>query len=69
MMKQNDPDSAAGPRDQFAETVPERTGLSLRDDLLGKIGPRMAIITPPGGGVGNIIGMWFPPPDLGVVAE
>ena len=68
MMKQSDPASAARVA-EFSRKFQERTGVSLRDDLLGKIGPRMGVFTPTGGDFGNIIGMWFHPPDLGVVAE
>jgi prepilin-type processing-associated H-X9-DG protein len=68
MVKQDDPNSAAAFA-KFAERFRARTGLSLRDDLLGKLGPRMAVIAPPGGGGGSLMGMWFHPPDLGIVAE
>jgi prepilin-type processing-associated H-X9-DG protein len=68
MLKANDPASAA----QFAkysELFKARTGLSLRDDLLAKVGPRMAVFSPTGSSIGNFIGMWFSPPEVSVVAE
>ena len=69
MIKQNDPESTKK-LDQFSATFRSRTGLNLRTDLLGKVGPRMAIVTPPGtSSVSNIIAMWFSPPDLAIVAE
>ena len=68
LIKQNDPDSAARIA-KFAEQFRARTGLSLRDDLLGKVGPRMAVLSPQGTGLGSIFGMWFSPPEIGVVAE
>ncbi len=67
-LKQNDPDSAARIA-KFTEQFRARTGLSLRDDLLSKVGPRMAVLSPQGGGIGNVFGMWFSPPELGLVAE
>ncbi len=67
MLKQNDPDSAASVG-RFAARFQDRTGLSLRDDLLGKLGPRMAVLAPGGGG-GSLFGMWFHPPEIGLVAE
>jgi hypothetical protein len=69
LMQQGDPQSVVG-LTQFAERFQARTGLSLRDDLLRKVGPRMAFVPPPGGGAsGGIFGMWFHPPDLGIVVE
>jgi prepilin-type processing-associated H-X9-DG protein len=68
LLKQSDPDTAARLA-KFAEQFRARTGLSLRDDLLGKVGPRMAVLSPQGGGLGNIFGMWFSPPEFGIVAE
>ena len=68
LLRQNSPDSA----DQLTNFITQfqaRTGLSLRDDLLGKLGPRMAVFTPPGGGIGNMLGLWFAPPEMGLVAE
>ncbi len=67
MIKQNVPDAAASVG-QMAARFRERTGLDLRDDLLSKLGPRMAVMSPGGGG-GSIFGMWFNPPEVGLVAE
>jgi prepilin-type processing-associated H-X9-DG protein len=68
MMQQNDPRAMAS-LSQFAERFQARTGLSLRDDLMRKLGPRIAIIPPAGGAGGSIFGMWFHPPDVGMVIE
>jgi prepilin-type processing-associated H-X9-DG protein len=67
LVKQSDPQASASLA-QFAQRFRARTGLSLRDDLLGKLGPRMALFMPPGAG-GSLMGMWFHPPDFGLVAE
>ena len=67
LVKHDDPDAAARVT-AFAQRFRERTGLSLRDDLLAKIGPRMAVI-PSGRGIGSAISLWFHPPDLALVAE
>jgi prepilin-type processing-associated H-X9-DG protein len=68
-LKQDDPESAASVT-KFSATFKQRTGLSLRDDLLGKLGPRMAVVSPSGGGsLGSIFGMWFHPPDMALVVE
>jgi prepilin-type processing-associated H-X9-DG protein len=67
LVKQGDPQASASLA-QFAQRFRARTGLSLRDDLLGKLGPRMALFMPPGAG-GSLMGMWFHPPDFGLVAE
>ena len=67
LVKHDDPDAAAR-LTAFAQRFRDRTGLSLRDDLLAKIGPRMALI-PSGRGIGSAISFWFHPPDLAVVAE
>ncbi len=67
LVKNDDPDSAARVT-AFAQRFRERTGLSLRDDLLAKIGPRMAVI-PSGRGISSAISFWFHPPDLALVAE
>jgi prepilin-type processing-associated H-X9-DG protein len=68
MIQQNDPDSAAK-FTHFAEVFRNRTGLSIQDDLLAKVGPRMSVISPGGGGLGNMLGMWFSPPEIALVAE
>ena len=68
LLQQGDPEAAARMA-RFAEQFQARTGASLRKDLLGKIGPRMAFAVPPGGGLGNVITMWLHPPDIGIVAE
>ena len=68
LLKANDPDSAARIA-QFAQQFRARTGLSLRDDLLGKVGPTMAVLSPRGGSLTNVFGMWFSPPEAGLVAE
>ena len=52
----------------FAQRFRDQTGLSLRDDLLAKIGPRMAFI-PSGQGLGSAISFWFHPPDLWSATE
>ena len=53
----------------LAERFGERSGLSLRDDLLAKIGPRMALLLPAGRGGGSMISFWFHPPDFVLLAE
>jgi len=68
LVKENDPNSLA-PLNRNTEKLQTRTGLSLRNDLLGKIGPRMAFVGPPGGGAGSLFGMWFNPPEFGLLAE
>ena len=71
LLRQNSPDSA----DMLTKVISEfrvRTGMSLRDDLLGKVGPKIAVFSPPGGvigGLGGVFGMWFSPPEMGLVAE
>jgi hypothetical protein len=67
LIEHDDPDAAES-RKRFAARFRERTGLSLRDDVLPKIGPRMALLRPGGGG-GSLISMWFHPPDFALVAE
>jgi prepilin-type processing-associated H-X9-DG protein len=67
LVKQHDPDSAEKV-DQLAERFRDRTGVNLREDVLAKIGPRMAFL-PATTGVGNVMAMWFHPPDFGLVAE
>ena len=67
LVRDEDPDSAARIT-AFAQRFRERTGLSLRDDLLAKIGPRMALI-PSGSGIGSALSFWMHPPDLALVAE
>ena len=67
LLQQNDPQTAER-LTGFARRFREHTGLSLRDDLLAKIGPRMALI-PSGKGLGSAISFWFQPPDLALVAE
>src|SRR5262249_38167084 len=70
MVQQNDPDSAAAIA-RFGERFRDRTGLRLREDLLGHLGPRMAVLAPPGGGGGSLslMGMWVHPPEVGLVTE
>jgi prepilin-type processing-associated H-X9-DG protein len=68
LLQQGDPNAAASMA-QFAEQFQAKTGVSLRKDVLGKIGPRMAVVVPPGGGLGNVVTMWLHPPDVGIVAE
>ncbi len=68
LMKQNDLKSVEVVN-QFARKFREQTGLSLRDDIFGKIGPRMAFVGVEGSGISNILGMWLHPPDFGLVAE
>ncbi len=64
----NDP-RAAREIGQSMEKFKAMTGVDARKDLLDKVGPTMAVYAPPGGGVANMLAMWFHPPDLGVVAE
>jgi hypothetical protein len=52
----------------FADRFRERTGLSLQDDVLAKIGPRMAVISS-GQSSGSIMALWFHPPGFALVAE
>jgi prepilin-type processing-associated H-X9-DG protein len=52
----------------FGRRFREHTGLSLRDDLLAKIGPRMLVL-PSGASLGSAITFWLHPPDLALVAE
>ena len=68
LVRDNDPDTAAR-IDQVAERFGERSGLSLRNDLLAEVGPRMAFFVPAGGGGGSVMSMWFHPPDFALVAE
>ena len=68
MMRRDDPDSAEAAA-RFAAQFKERTGLSLRDDLVAKLGPRAAVYSPGGGSALGMLGMWFNPPDFGVVFE
>ena len=68
ILSQNDP-NAAESVSRFAQDFQGRTGLSLRKDLLGKLGPRMGVFAPKSGGFSNAIAMWFNPPDLGIVIE
>ncbi|AGA25102.1 DUF1559 domain-containing protein [Singulisphaera acidiphila] len=68
ILNQNDPNAAASVS-RFAQDFQKRTGLSLRKDLLGKLGPRVGILAPQSGGLSNAIAMWFNPPDLGTVIE
>ena len=64
----SDPDAAAR-IDHLAERFGERSGLSLRNDLLAKVGPRMALLLPAGGGGGSVISFWFRPPYSVLLAE
>ncbi|WP_406697665.1 DUF1559 domain-containing protein [Singulisphaera sp. Ch08] len=68
ILAQNDPRTAKEVG-RFAQDFQKRTGLNLRKGLLEKLGPRMGVLTPKSGGVGNLMAMWFNPPDLGVVIE
>jgi prepilin-type processing-associated H-X9-DG protein len=68
MLKAGDPESTARLKG-FADRFRARTGLSLRDDLLGKIGPKMAYYIPAGKGGASLYGMFFYPPDFAYVAE
>jgi prepilin-type processing-associated H-X9-DG protein len=72
LLEQKGPDSVA-PIERFAQKFRDRTGLSLRDDVLARLGPRMALVGPAGGGGGGggpgVLGMWIHPPDFGLVAE
>ena len=68
MMKEQDPDSVAKLADA-ADRFRQQSGLSLRNDLLAKLGPRAAVYAPGGGGAMNVIGMWFAPPDFSAVIE
>jgi hypothetical protein len=68
LMKQADPKSMAQVA-RFTQRFQQQTGLNLRSDLLGKLGPRMAFTSGSGGGFGDLVGMWLHPPDFGLVAE
>ena len=68
LVRHDDPD-AAGRIDHFAVRFQERSGLSLRNDLLAKLGPQMALLLPAGRGGGSMISFWFHPPDFVLVAE
>ncbi len=68
LVRQDDPDAAAR-IDHIAARFKERSGLSLRNDLLSKIGPRMALLLPAGGGGGSVMSFWFHPPDFVLLAE
>ena len=68
LARQDDPDAAA-PIDRFAERFRQRSGLSLREDLLDQIGPRMLLLLPAGSGGGSVMSFWFHPPDFALVAE
>ncbi|MGC8642029.1 MAG: DUF1559 domain-containing protein [Isosphaeraceae bacterium] len=67
LIQRDDPPAAERLRG-FAQRFRDHTGLSLRDDLLEQIGPRMVLI-PSGQGIGSAISFWFHPPDLALVAE
>ncbi len=67
MMKQQDPTSAAKVTEQI-NRFKQQSGLSIRDDLLAKVGPRAAIFAP-GGGAAIGLMMWFAPPDLAMAIE
>ena len=68
LVRHDDPNAAAR-IDHLAERFGERSGLSLRNDLLAKVGPRMALLLPAGGGGGSVMSFWFHPPDFVLVAE
>jgi prepilin-type processing-associated H-X9-DG protein len=68
LMKANDPESASKAT-AFSDQFKAKTGLSFRNDLVAKIGPRMAVLSPGGAGFGSIYGMWFSPPESSMVAE
>ncbi len=55
----------------FADAVRKRTGLRLREDLLGRIGPRMSISAAPAEGHvgGGMFAPWFYVPRVSLVAE
>ena len=68
LVRHDNPEAAAR-IDHLAERFGERSGLSLRNDLLAKVGPRMALLLPAGGGGGSVISFWFRPPDFVLLAE
>ena len=68
LVRHDNPDAAAR-IDHLAERFGERSGLSLRNDLLAKVGPRMALLLPAGGGGGSVMSLWFHPPDFVLLAE
>ena len=68
LVQQGDPNAAASVA-RFAQQFRARTGISLRDDLAAKLGPRMVLATPGMGSLGNFFGIWFSPPEFGLVAE
>ncbi len=68
LVRHDNPDAAAR-IDYLTERFGERSGLSLRNDLLAKVGPRMALLLPAGGGGGSVMSFWFHPPDFVLLAE
>ncbi|HMF35940.1 MAG TPA: hypothetical protein VKF17_04845, partial [Isosphaeraceae bacterium] len=68
LVRHDNPDAAAR-IDHLAERFGKRSGLSLRNDLLAQVGPRMALLMPAGGGGGGMISFWFHPPDFVLAAE
>ena len=68
MMKEQDPNSVAKLA-EAADRFRKQSGLSLRTDLLAKLGPRAVVYAPGGGSSLNIISMWFSPPDFSAVIE
>ena len=68
MMKEQDPDSVVKVS-EAADRFRQQSGLSLRNDLLAKLGPRMAFYAPGGGSSMNVISMWFSPPDFSMAVE
>jgi prepilin-type processing-associated H-X9-DG protein len=67
MVQKQDPQAAERLVD-FGRRFRDHTGLSLRDDLLAKIGPRMLVL-PSGANLGSAITFWLHPPDIALVAE
>jgi len=65
-------DPADAPKiDAAAEKFRDRTGLRLREDLLARVGPRMAFYSSPipVAGGGGMLALWFHPPRATLVAE
>ena len=70
LVKASNPGREAAIR-AFADAVRKRTGLRLREDLLGRIGPRMSFAATPAEGHvgGGLFDLWFYVPRVSLVAE
>ena len=68
MARRDDPAAAEKAADA-AERFRKQTGLSLRDDLAAKLGPRAAVVSPGLGSSLGLLGIWFSPPDFAAAVE